>query len=56
LLNALLASDVPRGLIVLEDAHRIADPAVFEFIDQMLERLPDHWGVVIASRIDPPLD
>ncbi|MFL6662132.1 MAG: transcriptional regulator, partial [Rhizobacter sp.] len=27
LLNALAATDVPRGLIVLDDAHRIADPA-----------------------------
>ena len=55
LLNALLAADVPRGLIVLEDAHRIADPAVFEFIDLLLDRLPDHWGFVIATRVDPPL-
>jgi LuxR family maltose regulon positive regulatory protein len=55
LLNALLASDVPRGLIVLEDAHRIADPAVFEFINLLVERLPDHWGFVIATRVDPPL-
>jgi LuxR family maltose regulon positive regulatory protein len=55
LLNTLLAADVPRGLIVLEDAHRIEDPAVFEFIDLLVERLPDHWGFVIASRVDPPL-
>lgn len=55
LLNTLLAADVPRGLIVLEDAHRIADPAVFEFIDLLIERLPDHWGFAIASRVDPPL-
>lgn len=55
LLNALLASEVARGLIVLEDAHRIADPAVFEFINLLVERLPDHWGFVIATRTDPPL-
>src|SRR5262245_32232745 len=44
LLNALAATDVPRGLIVLDDAHRIADPAVFEFLDAMLERMPSHWS------------
>jgi LuxR family maltose regulon positive regulatory protein len=54
LLNALLAAEVPRGLIVIEDAHRIEDPAVFEFIDLLVERLPEHWGCVIASRVDPP--
>ncbi len=55
LVNALLSTEVPRGLIVLEDAHRIEDPALFEFLDLVVERLPDHWGLVVASRIDPPL-
>lgn len=54
-LNALAAAEVERGLIVVDDAHRIEDPAVFEFIDLMLERLPDRWGIVISSRVDPPL-
>ena len=54
-LNALAAVELERGLIVLDDAHRIGDPAVFEFIDLMLERLPEHWGIVISSRVDPPL-
>jgi LuxR family maltose regulon positive regulatory protein len=53
--NVLLGAEVPRGLIVLDDAHRIEDPAVFEFIDLLVERLPDHWGFVISSRADPPL-
>ena len=55
LLNALAATDVERGLIVLDDAHRIADPAVFEFLDALLERMPPQWGLLIASRVDPPL-
>lgn len=55
LVNALLATDVPRGLIVIDDAHRLDDPGIFEFLDLVIERLPHHWGVVIASRIDPPL-
>ena len=55
LVNALADTDVPRGLILLDDVHRISDPAVFEFFDLVIERLPPHWGVVMASRNDPPL-
>ncbi|HSN32773.1 MAG TPA: AAA family ATPase, partial [Ideonella sp.] len=55
LVNALAATDVARGLIVIDDAHRIADPAVFTGLDLLIERLPSHWGVAIASRVDPPL-
>ena len=55
LLNALAATDVPRGLIVLDDAHRIADAAVFEWLDALLERMPPHWGLLVAGRVDPPL-
>jgi LuxR family maltose regulon positive regulatory protein len=54
-LNALAACDIERGLIVLDDAHRITDPAVFDFLDVLLERLPPQWGFVVASRADPPL-
>lgn len=55
LLNGLASAETPRGLIVIDDAHRIADPRVFELLELMLERLPEHWGLVIASRIEPPL-
>lgn len=55
LLNALAACDAPRGLIVIDDAERIAAPEVFEFVDLLLERLPERWGFVIGSRKDPPL-
>ena len=55
MLNALAACEVRRGLVIVDDAHRISDPAVFEFLDLLLERLPPHWGVVLASRTDPPL-
>ena len=54
-LNALAACDVERGLIVLDDAHRVSDATVFEFLDLLLERLPPQWGVIVASRTDPPL-
>ncbi len=55
LLNTLAACEVERGLIVVDDAHRIRDPAVFEFLDQLLERLPPKWGVIVSTRSDPPL-
>lgn len=55
LLNALAACDAPRGLIVIDDAERVPDASVFEFVDLLLERLPERWGIVIGSRRDPPL-
>lgn len=54
-INTLVATDVSRGLIVIDDAHRIQDPTVFAFLDHVVERLPAHWGLVIATRVDPPL-
>jgi LuxR family maltose regulon positive regulatory protein len=50
LLNTLAACEVERGLIVVDDAHRIRDPAVFEFLDLLPERLPPQWGVVLSTR------
>ncbi len=55
LVNALVATEVPRGLIVVDDAHRVSDTAVFELLDQLVERLPEHWGLVVSSRVDPAL-
>ena len=55
LLNTLAACEVTRGLIVVDDAHRIRDPAVFEFLDLLLERLPPQWGVIVSTRTEPPL-
>jgi LuxR family maltose regulon positive regulatory protein len=55
LVNALASAEVARGLIVIDDAHRITDARVFELLQATLDRLPDHWGLVIASRVDPPL-
>lgn len=55
LVNALAGSDVPRGLIVVDDAHRIEDRSVFEFLASVLERMPPQWGLAIACRAEPPL-
>ncbi len=55
LVNALAAAAVPQGLIVVDDAHRIADPQVFALLQALIERLPERWSLAIASRVDPPL-
>lgn len=55
LLNALDACEVSHGIIVLDDMHRVDDPAVFTFIDQLLEHLGPRWTLVISSRTEPPL-
>ena len=55
LVNALAGAEVSRGLIVIDDAHRIADPQIFALLQRMLERWPVQWGLVIASRVEPPL-
>ena len=55
IVNALAAAEVPRGLIVVDDLHRITDPQVFELLQRLLQRWPERWGLVLASRVEPPL-
>ena len=55
LINALAGAEAARGLLVLDDVHRIADPQVFELLQWVIERLPARWGVAMASRLEPPL-
>lgn len=55
LANALAGTEVWRGLIVLDDAHRLSDPRIFELLQALLERLPPRWGLVVASRVEPVL-
>jgi len=55
LINALASSEAERGLIVIDDAHRIADRQVFELLQLVLDRLPARWAIAIASRVEPPL-
>jgi LuxR family transcriptional regulator, maltose regulon positive regulatory protein len=55
LINALDACDAPRGVIMVDDLHRITHPGVFEFLDRLLERLSPRWTMAIASREAPPI-
>jgi hypothetical protein len=45
LVNALAASDLSQGVIVLDDLHRLQDPAVFEMLAMLLDLLPEQWSV-----------
>jgi LuxR family transcriptional regulator, maltose regulon positive regulatory protein len=53
--NAMAACEAPRGLVVVDDAHLLGDAAVFSFLQLLLDRLPAHWGLVLSTRVEPPL-
>ena len=53
--DALAGAEIGRGVIVIEDAHRLGDPSIFEWLDRLVERLPANWSVALTSRVDPPL-
>jgi len=44
-----------RWILVLDDYHVIAAPDVHEAVTFLLEHLPDHLHLVMATRSDPPL-
>ena len=54
LLNDLLTVSEPVTL-VLEDYHVIQTPSIHQSLSFLLERLPSHVRLVIATRSDPPL-
>lgn len=55
MLNALEACEVERGLIVLDDAHHLVDPASLQFLDRWLARMGERWRLVLAARHEPAL-
>jgi LuxR family maltose regulon positive regulatory protein len=59
-LNALSARAAGRSMtspdvLVLDDYHVIAAPAIHQALATLIDYLPPHLHVVIASRADPPL-
>jgi LuxR family maltose regulon positive regulatory protein len=55
-----LINGIAEGLagpvaLVLDDLHRIAEPAVYVALGYLIERLPPQLHVVAISRHDPPL-
>lgn len=55
MLNALEACGVPQGLIVLDDAHHLVDPASLQFLDRWLARMGERWRLVLSARHEPPM-
>ena len=55
LINALDACEVAHGVIILDDLHRAEDPALFRFLDLILERMTPRWTLALTSRDEPPL-
>ncbi len=54
LLNDLEATDVPL-VLVLDDYHVIGTPEISDGLTYLIDHLPPHVHLVIATRADPPL-
>ncbi len=54
LINALSSTDVTRAVIVLDDAHRLQDDRLHEFLADLPEHLPENWSIALVTREDPP--
>jgi LuxR family transcriptional regulator, maltose regulon positive regulatory protein len=54
LVNALLGAEGPRAVIVFDDLHRLADVRALDFLGTLPPLLPEHWGVAVITRVDPP--
>ena len=54
LVNSILECQ-PDMCLVLDDLHLVTEPAVYDALDYLLDRLPPRAHVVIASRYDPAL-
>ena len=50
-----VASQGGRCLLVLDDYHVIASPAIHSALSFLLDHLPENMHVVLGSRSDPPL-
>lgn len=53
IVNAMAGMQAPRGVLVLDDMHRITDADVLSLVSGLIDRLPASWGVVLASRHEP---
>lgn len=53
LVNAL-ADETDPLIIVIDDYHEIDNPTIHTAVERFIELLPEHVGIVIATRTDPP--
>ncbi|MGW8179445.1 MAG: hypothetical protein ACWGQW_11905, partial [bacterium] len=59
-MTSVLINDVLKTLsdpfaLILDDLHRITEPGIYAALDYLLEHLPLHMHLVVATRVDPPL-
>jgi LuxR family transcriptional regulator, maltose regulon positive regulatory protein len=55
LVNALCTAPVGRIVLVLDDLHRIDRQDVLGLLESLVERLPDHVGLLLGTRMEPSL-
>ncbi|NJD89284.1 MAG: transcriptional regulator [Betaproteobacteria bacterium] len=55
-INTLEACEIAHGVLVIDDLHRVEDPAAFAFLDPVVERLGRRWSLALASRTEPALN
>lgn len=55
LINAALEAPPAAGLLVLDDLHVLSEPAALAALEYLIEQLPAHLTLAIATRHDPPL-
>ena len=53
LVNALGASELAHGTIVVDDLHHLRDEAALDWLARLVERLAPNWTVVLATRDAP---
>ncbi len=55
LINDVLETIPDPFALILDDLHRITDPAIFVGLNYLLEHIPPQMHLVISSRRDPPV-
>ncbi|MBI2864396.1 MAG: AAA family ATPase [Chloroflexi bacterium] len=55
LINEILTTLPEPFALVLDDLHRITEPAVYVALDYLLERQPSQMRLMMSARHDPPL-
>jgi LuxR family maltose regulon positive regulatory protein len=55
LINDMLETFSDPFVLILDDLHRIVEPAIFVALDYLLEHRPLQLRLAVATRVDPPL-
>jgi LuxR family maltose regulon positive regulatory protein len=55
LINDVLETFSDPFVLILDDLHRIVEPAIFVALDYLLEHRPPQLHLAVATRVDPPL-